>query len=240
MWIALAAPFLISSETGPLGEALEATEAPNTLRAAFTVELRAGEDVRLFQYDPRLAPGERWQLMAEQGENQELDQVAAEWGAESAPDARLFPDGLRASFSQQVMAEDFGGAWRVRFDHRPTMHDSEFDAWAADHLRATVWIDPASDRFLRLDHDLPAPVQGPSGVRLTRYSQSHFLETDPVFGLSYVTGLTVELEARASFRTIRRAYSARILQVEFFFASAADQADFLKMRARQAAADPHG
>ena len=233
MWIALAAPFLIASDTGPLEEALEATEAPNTLRAAFTVELRSGEDVRIFHFDPRLQPAERWKMLAEQGENEELDIVGAEWGAEAAPDGRLFPDGLRASFSSQVMAEDLGGAWRVRFDHQPTMSDGEFDAWAAEHLRATAWLDPAADRFLRLDHELPAPVQGPRGVRLIRYSQSQFLATDPSFGLSYVSSLMVELEARAAFRTVQRAYSARILDVEFFFASAADQAAFEKERARQ-------
>ncbi|MCI4644753.1 MAG: hypothetical protein MRY64_08235, partial [Hyphomonadaceae bacterium] len=187
----------------------------------------------IYHFDPRLVEAERWQLVAEQGENDELDVVGAEWGAEAAPDGRLFPDDLSASFSGQVEAEDLGGAWRVRFDHRPTLNDSEFDAWAAQHLNATLWIDPASDRFLRLDHDLPDPVQGPRGVRLMRYSQSHYLATDPVYGLSYVSGLTVELEARAAMRTVHRAYSARILDVELFFASAADQAAFQKSRLRR-------
>ncbi len=240
MWIALAAPFLIATESGPLGDALDATQAPNTLRAAFTVELRSGEDLRIVRFDPRLEPGNRWELVAEQGENEELDQVTAEWGAETAPDARLFPDDLRASFSQQVMAEDLGGAWRVRFDHRPSLTDSEIDAWAADHLRATVWIDPVSERFLRLDHELPRPVDGPRGVRLIHYSQSYFLETDPSYGLSYVSGLEIELEARAGFQTVQRAYSARVLEVEFFFASAADQADFEKQQARHHLTSDHG
>ena len=233
MWIALAAPFAIATESGPLGDALDATQAPNTLRAAFTVELRSGEDIRIFRFDPRLAPAERWSPVAEQGQNDELDEFAANWGSETAPDARLFPDDLRASFSRRVMAEDLGGAWRVRFDHRPSLSDSELDEWAAEHLRATVWIDPVSERFLRLDHDLPQPVDGPRGVRLVRYNQSYFIDTEPAYGLSYVSGLAVELEARAAFQSVRRAYTARILEVEFFFASAADQVEFEKQRARQ-------
>ena len=75
-------------------------------------------------------------------------------------------------------------------------------------------------------------MDGPRGVRLMRYSQSYFLETDPSYGLSYVSGLAIQLEARVSFQTVQRAYSARVLEVEFFFASAADQAEFEKQRAR--------
>lgn len=232
MIIALLSPFLIASDSGPLGEALEATEAPSTLRAAFTVLISSGEDWRLYTYDPRRPVAERWRHAGEYGENDELDRLGAEWGSEPAPDSRLFPDDLRASLSETVEAEDFGGAWRVRFRHRPSLNDAEFDVWAAEHFVATAWIDPVSDRFLRIDHELPRPVAGPDGGRLMAYRQSHFLETDPEFGVSVITGISVELEARGGFRTIERSYVAQITDVELFFASAADREAFLAAQLR--------
>lgn len=232
MLIALLAPFLIASDSGPLGDALAATEAPDTLRAAFTVLISSGEDWRLYTFDPRRPERQRWRAAGQYGENEELDRLGAEWGSEVAPDARLFPDDLRASLSATVEAEDFGAAWRVRFQHTPSLNDAEFDVWAAEHFVATAWIDPVSDRFLRIDHELPRPINGPDGGRLMEYRQSHFLETDEEFGVSVITGIAVELEARAAFRTIERSYVAQITDVELFFASAADEDAFLAAQLR--------
>jgi len=226
----LLVPILIASDAGPLDGALHATEAPKTLRAAFIVRLETDDAYRVYSFDPRLAPPERWQRLEGAGNSDELDDVAAAWGAEAAPDSRLFPDDLRASLSRTVEAEDFGDAWRIRFEHRPSLNDSELDVWAADHFESTAWLDPVSDRFLRIDHDLPEPVRGPDGVRLMRYSQSHFLESDPQYGLSFISGIQVDLEARAAFRVVSRRYEARIEQVEFFFSSAAAGEAFLRER----------
>lgn len=229
---AFLAPILIASDAGPLDGALRATEAPKTLRAAFTVRLESQDAYRVFSFDPRLAPRERWRLLEEAGRSDELDEVAASWGAEVAPDSRLFPDDLRASLSRTVAAEDYGSAWRIDFNHRPSLNDGELDVWAAEQFRSTAWLDPVSDRFLRIDHDLPQPVTGPGGVRLTRYSQSHFLESDPQFGLSFISGIQVDFEARAAFRVMTRRYEARIEEVEFFFASAAAAQEFVSARDR--------
>ncbi|MEO0467405.1 MAG: hypothetical protein AAF216_12760 [Pseudomonadota bacterium] len=230
MLTAFLAPILIASDAGPLDGALRATEAPKTLRAAFVVRLESDNAHRTYAFDPRLRPRDRWQLLEETGESDELDEVGAAWGAEVAPDSRLFPDDLRASLSQTVQAEDFGSAWRVNFNHRPSLNDGELDVWATERFRATAWLDPISDRFLRIDHELPRPTTGPGGVRLVRYSQSHFLESDPQFGLSFVSGIQVDIEARAAFRIVSRRYEARIDEVEFFFASAADAEAFVASR----------
>ncbi|MEL6661366.1 MAG: hypothetical protein AAFR33_00090 [Pseudomonadota bacterium] len=230
MWIGFLASFYISSEAAPLSHALEATQAPDTLRAAFVVELRSGQAFRIFAFDPRLPKDRRWRLEKEEGENAELDELGAAWGAEPAPDSRLFPDDLSLSMSASLEAEDMGHAWRIAFDHRPSVQRSEFDVWAARHLEASLWLDPEAGRFLRLDHNLPRPVTGPKGVRLLRYAQSHYLDCEPTFGLSFISAISVDLEARAGFRTIIRDYEMRVLSAEFFFASAADEAAFHKNR----------
>ena len=230
MLLALLTPFLVTTDSGPLGEALSASDAPRTLRAAFTVTLESDSAIQIFRYDPRLTPAARWQLVEDRGEDASLDRVAAEWGAEAAPDGRLFPDDLRASLGRTVEAEDLGGAWRVRFEHTPSANDTEIDLWAIDTLEAEAWLDPETGRFLRIDHRLAGPVAAPGGGRLNRYQQSHYLGIEPTYGLSFVTGFTVELEAGALWRRESRSYRAQITEAEFFFASAADEAQFLAAR----------
>jgi hypothetical protein len=222
--------FTIASDAGPLNAALRATEAPKTLRAAFTVELASAEARQVFQFDPHLEAGARWQQVDGRGEDDELDQVAATWGAEAAPDGRLFPDDLRASFSAAVDVTDLGKAWRVGFQHQPSLNDGALDNWATQNMQATAWLDPVEDRFLRLDHALPAPVRGPNGGRVTRYEQTHWLETDPRYGLSFIAAFSVRLQARFGPRQVSRHYTARITQVEFFFASVTAETAFLEQR----------
>ncbi|OYW88161.1 MAG: hypothetical protein B7Z22_03005, partial [Hyphomonas sp. 32-62-5] len=90
------ASLTMTTGTGPMHAALAATEAPETFRAAFTVELRSQDARHVYSFDPRLPKAERWQLVSRQGQDEELDAVAANWASEPAPDGRLFPDDLRA------------------------------------------------------------------------------------------------------------------------------------------------
>ena len=218
MWLALLMAFQLVTGSGPMDAALSATEAPKTLRAAFTVELQSDRARRVYAFDPRKHGAERWKVLDWQGEDDELEEVAANWAAESAPDGRLFPDDLRASLGRTVQVDDRGHAWQISFRHTPSKNDGEFDVWAAERLQATAWLDPVGERFLRIDYNLPSPVAGPEGGKLTKYNQSYFLRTEP--------GFSVELEARAAFRKMERRYSANVVQAEFFFASAAAQRDF--------------
>ena len=190
MYLILAIFFQLSTATGPVDEALDRAEAPNSLRAAFTVELTSGSAVRIFDYDPRQPEGQRWLLISARGEDGDLDQVAAHWGAEASPDGRLFPDDLRASLGERVEAEDLGSAWRIKFRHIPSINDGRYDVWAAERMRATAWLDPAANRFLRIDYSLPRPVNGPDGGKIRRYEQSFYLETEPRFGMSFVSAFT--------------------------------------------------
>ena len=231
MFLALLVTFTLMTGSGLMDEALSATEAPKTLRAAFTVELQSQHARRVYAYDPRKQGAERWQVLAWEGEDEELEEVAANWAAEAAPDGRLFPDDLRASLGTQVVVNDMGPAWQISFRHRPSQNDEAFDIWAAERLRATAWLDPVGERFLRIDYQLPGPVSGPEGGKLTQYNQSYFISTEPRWGMSYVSGFSIDLEARAAFRTIERRYSANIVKTEFFFSSAEAEADFNLSRA---------
>lgn len=232
----IAFAYQLSTASGPVDTALRATEAPDTLRAAFTVKLVSDRAMREFRYDPRLAEGQRWQPVSATGEDDDLDEAAASWGAEAAPDGRLFPDDLRPSLGQFVNVSDFGSAWRVSFRHKPSLNDSELDVWFADRVDANVWLDPVTGRFLRLDYDLPRPVRGPEGGRLTQFDQTYLLESEPNWGMSYVASYSVSLEAKGGFRTIRREYTATVTEIEVFFANQEARTDF--EAGRQSVAGP--
>ena len=219
MWIAFFVSLAMATGSGPMHAALEATEAPDTLRAAFTVELVSNSGQQTYLFDPRLPAGARWVTLERRGNDPELDQVAASWAAEAAPDSRLFPDDLRASLGPSVDVNTDGSAWKLNFKHHPNYNDTEFDVWAAERLKATAWLDPVGERFQRIDYTLPKPVSGPKGGKLTRYEQSYELKTEPHWGFSYVSGFTIEMEARAAFKRIERRFEARVTDVSFFFSS---------------------
>lgn len=219
MSIALSLAFPLIVGTGPMDDALRATEAPESLRAAFTVEMSSAKASRTFAFDPREPDGRRWRLIIARGEDADLDQAAATWGAEAAPDGRLFPDDLRASFGKTVHVDDMGPAWRLKFDHAPSANDNALDIWATQRLQAEAWMEPLNGRFMRIDYSLPRPVRGPKGGRLTRFKQSYLLEAEPEWGLSYVSQFRLNFEAKAAFRTIRQNYTAVITEATFFFAS---------------------
>lgn len=223
----LSLAFPLMTGAGPMDQALRATEAPETLRAAFTVEMKSQKATRTFQFDPRDPDGERWRLVLAHGEDADLDQAAAAWGAEVAPDGRLFPDDLRASLGREVYVDDFGPAWRLKFQHAPSANDDALDVWATQRLQAEAWLQPGDGHFLRIDYTLPRPVRGPEGGRLTKFEQSYLLETEPEWGLTYISQFALEIEAKAPFRTIRQNYQAVITDATFFFASADLEREFV-------------
>jgi len=233
MLFAFLVSLAMATGTGPMHAALEATEAPDTLRAAFTVELESNEARHTYFFDPRLPAGARWVVLERSGNDPELDQVAASWAAEAAPDGRLFPDDLRESLGAQVQVNTDGASWRLNFKHHPNYNDTEFDVWAAERLAATAWLDPVGERFQRIDYALPNPVKGPSGGKLTRYEQSYLLKTEPRWGFSYVSGFTIDLEARAAFKRIERRFEARVTDVYFFFASTDAEKEYDAKRAAE-------
>lgn len=226
MLIAFLMSLAMATGSGPMHAALEATEAPETLRAAFTVALESNQARYVYGFDPRKAAAERWQLIERRGRDEELEQVAANWAAEAAPDGRLFPDDLRESLGPSVDVNTDGAFWQLKFRHHPNHNDTEFDVWVAERLTATAFLDPLVERFQRIDYKLPKPVKGPSGGKLTRYEQSYYLQTEPRWGFSYVSGFSIDLEAKAAFKTVERHYSAEVTDVNFFFASMAAEREF--------------
>ena len=227
MDVLLSLAFPLITGAGPMDTALRATEAPETLRAAFTVEMTSSKARRTFTFDPREPENRRWRLVIASGEDADLDQAAAAWGAEIAPDGRLFPDDLRASLGARVSVDDLGAAWRLNFQHAPSANDSALDVWATQRLQAEAWLEPLDGRFLRIDYTLPQPVRGPKGGRLTKFQQSYLLDTEPEWGLTYISQFALNFEAKAPFRTIRQNYKAEITQATFFFASAALEQEFV-------------
>ena len=217
----------------PVEAALRASEAPTSLRVAFDVELTSDAAVRVFRFDPRLDDGMRWALTYAAGEDGYLDEIAAAWGAEAAPDGRLFPDDLRASLGPSPQIEDLGAAWRLRFQHTPSANDTEFDVWAAERLDATAWVSPETGRFVRIEYNLPKPVNGPEGGKLLNYKQSYVLEEDPVFGISLITSFRLAFEARGLFRKERRSYAMQTRNLEAFFATPEDEALFIAAKSSE-------
>jgi hypothetical protein len=226
MLLALLLTISLTTGDGPMEAALQATEAPKTLRAAFTVALESQRARRVYAFDPRKTGPARWTLIDWQGEDDELEDIGRTWAQEAAPDGRLFPDDLRASLGPSVKVDELGGAWRVKFQHAPSANDSDYDIWAAERLAATAWMDPVGERFLRIDYALPAPTPGPEGGTVTRYDQTYYLKTEPRWGMSYVSGFSVSLEGRAGFHRLERRYSASIIDADFFFANAEAEAAF--------------
>jgi len=211
----------------PIDAALEAADTPISIRAAFEVELKSDTGLRVFLYDPRLPEGETWQLKSAEGEDGYLDELAAHWGAEPAPDGRLLPDDLRASLGDDVTVDDLGAAWRLKFEHTPSANDEALDLWVGARVDATAWLSPENGQFLRIDYHLPRPVRDPEGGRILTYDQSYYLEPDPVYNLTMITAFSLSFSARAAFQTVRQSYSMRVLELEVFFATPEDEAAYL-------------
>ncbi len=225
-YLVFALPLLTGE--GPLDAALSATEAPSTLRAAFTVEMISDRAERTLSFDPRRPKGEQWKLEDWKGEDAELDAAAASWGAELAPDGRLFPDDLRASLGQTIDVDNLGQAWRVAFRHAPSENDSALDIWATQRLDAVAWLEPTEGRFIRIDYDLNRPVRHPNGGKLTKFEQTYLLESEPIWGLTYVSEFLLEFEAKAAFKTIRQSYRATITDATFFFSSTSAEDQYVE------------
>lgn len=217
----------LSTQDGPVGEALEALEAPETLRAAFTVRLESDWAERVYSFDPRLPEAERWQVVSGEGDDDDLDRIAAAWGGAEAPDQRLFLRSLAGGVGKQVDVSDLGKAWRMQFDHIPrAMTYGVLDAEPTTPIEAELWLKPGMRRFMRFDFSLPQPVTTPDGVRLEEFRQSYLLETEPVWGLSYVSSIAVSLEAEGRYREVDHDYTAQIVSIEFFFTSPEAEALF--------------
>ena len=63
--------------------------------------------------------------------------------------------------------------------------------------------------------------------RLTKFEQSYLLESEPEWGLTYISQFALEFEAKAPFRTIRQNYKAVITEATFFFASSELEQEFV-------------
>ena len=107
------------------------------------------------------------------GEDADLDQAAAAWGAEAGagwtPVSRMI---CAPVLARPVFVDDMGPAWRLKFHHAPSANDNALDVWATQRLQAEAWMEPMDGRFMRIDYTLPRPVRGPKGGRLTRFEQS--------------------------------------------------------------------
>lgn len=214
--------------TGPVETAIRATEAPNALRAAFTVEIRSDTAERLFSYDPRRAEAMRWQTLSARGEDARLDAVAAQWAAETAPDNRLFADNIRSSLTGATNIEDLGAAWRVGFTQTSKEASPVSGFKDTVILDGEAWVEPSQGRLMRLSYRLKAPILQADGGQLTDYSQTYLLESERAWGLSYISAYKVSMAVESDGQTLNQAYQANIRQATFFFANPASEDAYRK------------
>jgi len=211
--------FVIATTEPPVSEALAATEAPKTLRAAFTLEVTSGEALRVIRFDPRLTGPAMWQVTDSHGRDGDLDAVLEGWSRDTSMDGLLFPDNLSERLGALVELEDAGAAWTV--DFRPAITDSDtgFDIEASQHLAGRVWLDPVSQRFVRVDYESVGRFRVDGVGRIDRLTQSYVLGQEPTLDLSYVTAFELSFTAGRGPVTRSQTISARLLDVKFFFAS---------------------
>lgn len=219
----------------PVEAALAASEAPNSVRIAFEVELSSDDAIMRYSFDPRRKGRERWKFISAEGEDAYLAEIAATWGAESAPDGRLFPDDLRASLGEDLQIVDAGAAWKLSFRHTPSANDNDTDIWVAERMDATAWLRPDTGRFLRIDYELPSPVRISAGGKLVHYHQTYLLEPDPTYQLSLITSFQIQFEAKSLVRTERRKYAMQTSNIEVFFATPEAEVEFLTARGHRQA-----
>jgi len=217
-WL-LGLAFSLNTAPGPVDLALQATEVPEALRAAFTVELYYGSDRQTYSYDPRRSSGDQWRLIEAEGENRILDSIFADWASETTPDGRLFATSLREDIGEQFAVDDLGHAWRVRFDHEI----ADPARGGPEQLQGRAWLEPATGRFMRLDFSLADPVERPDGSQLTRFDKSYRLEQEQIWGLSYIAEYQISAEISGPEQARLQAYRAVISEASFFYASAKQQ-----------------
>jgi len=211
--------FVIATSEPPVSDALAATDSPKTLRAAFTLEVTSGEALRIIRFDPRLTGPAMWQLTEAKGRNDSLDGVLEGWSVDTSADGLLFPDNLSERLGAFVDLQDAGAAWTVDFRPAVTGGDTSFDIQASQHLAGRVWLDPMSRRFVRVEYESVGRFRVDGVGRIDRLSQNYVLGQDREFGLSYVTAFELSFTAGRGPVTRSQTISARLLDVEFFFAS---------------------
>ena len=227
-WIAFA--FVMSTTQTPLSEALDATDAPDTLRAAFTLSVRSGDAVRTVRYDPRLAPGEVWTLSDPRGRSDELDIVLSEWRAVDSADAMIFPDDLRLRLGADVEVEDMGAAWALSFRPSLTVRDTVLDIRASEHLAGLVWVEPETERVVRIEYASTRPFDVRGLGRVDSLTQSYVLSYDERLGISFISAFDIAYSGSRGPISRSSRIEARLVDVEFFFSSPAAEVEWMKIR----------
>ena len=222
--------FVLSTVNGPLDEVLRATDAPNTLRAAFTLEVTSETATRIIVYDSRMPTGQDWSVTGRGGENEMLDLVIDGWRRDDSPDAMLFPDGLRARLGAEVEARDLGGAWEIGFLPALTARDTAIDVAASERLAGRLWLDPHGKRIVRLEFEADRPFDVEGLGRVTELSQTYVLAQDERYDASFVTAFRLSFEGQRWAVSRGQTIEARLLDVELFFASPDAERQWLASR----------
>lgn len=211
--------FVISVTEAPVSEALAATDAPKTLRAAFTLEVSTTEAKRVVRFDPRLTGPAMWQVENLGGKSEALDTIVMSWTENTSADAILFPDNVRERLGGFVELRDAGAAWFVDFQPLEVAGDTDFDLQTRAHLKGRIWLDPVSERFVRVDYQSVGRFQVKGLGRIDRLSQSYVFNQEPELGLTYITAFELTFTGGRGPITRSETISARLLDVEFVFSS---------------------
>lgn len=231
-WAAFA--FVLSTAQPPLDTALKATEAPKTLRAAFTIEVRSDDVLRVVRFDPREMQGAMWTTLESRGRDQDVDAILTSWRADPSADSMLFPDNLRARLGATVEVEDLGQAWAMDFRPAITASDSSFDIQASEHLAGVIWLEPETGRIVRVEYKAERPFNVNGLGRVDRLNQTYVMSYDEALGISFISAMTMDFAGSRGPVSRSRSIQVRLVDVNFFFASPEAAAEWRKDAAGKA------
>lgn len=197
----------------PLNQAMDSCESPSSLRAAFTVEVKSDGISQICQYDPRPNSLKAFTCSIPAQSSDLLDDTIALWSDAPHPDNWLFANGIKQYFLSGHDIDDLGAAWRVRFS--PNTLDASGETTIS---KGEAWLLPDEGRFLKVSYVM-RPTQDPT----TKIERNLMFDRVEGTKFSYVHTFEEEIETLDPTQGTQ-SWSAKVLDVQFFYADFADPA----------------
>lgn len=214
----MAAAGLNAAPLNVVETALADADPPPSLRAAFRATVISQRGLRRFEFDPMKPEGARFRLIERRGDDPELDRIVDDWAIEPQPDVRLFADDLRESLGAGRIERDQTG-WRVSFAHRLSENDGPLDAMVSQQMVGALTLDPVTSRLSHLTYQIREPFRTPDGATVSAYTQTYDFARSERWGVTFVTGYSLEATGGKYGVRDSRAFDVRITDVAFTFAN---------------------
>ena len=210
-----------------LERAVAAGEPPPTLRIAFVGRLETPEAWRDIQFDARRAPGDRFLILGQGGEDANLDLVLEDWRADASPDARLWADHLRGRLARGGSTRIEEGRVVARFAPALAQGDAPLDHWLADHLAGALTVSEDGRFVERITYASAAAIDL-GGAKLTAHTQTYDLDLAPVYEAAFIRRFLIEGEGWIGWRMNAGALRFELFEADFHMAT--DSAQDLRSR----------